>query len=139
MTLVAACGSTSSSTGTPRTSWPPGPIAGARVLAVLSLPGAGGRVGPTASPLDTGAQIARFTAQFRLPAMRVRVRAAVRGGAGRPVVGQVVAVGCDHPRGVDVTADGSGRVVLSPRAVASRLPECRTAVTTVAVAALPHR
>ena len=57
---------------------------------------------------------------------------------GHDVVGQVVAVGCDRPPGVDVMADNDGDIRLVPHEVASPLEECLAAVTTVAVAVLPR-
>ena len=152
LVITAACGSTSSSSvatdpsrgpasdpaGNP--TWPPGPIPDAHVLPLISMTAAGGKATPVATPLDTEAQVARFTAQFRMPAIRHRIRAAVAGSStsgDRALVGQVVAVGCDRPPGVDVVANADGRVELVPHEVASPLQECLAAVTTVAIAELP--
>ena len=53
-------------------------------------------------------------------------------------MGQIVAVGCDRPPGVDVMADAAGDIRLVPHQVASPLEECLAAVTTVALAVLPR-
>jgi hypothetical protein len=153
LVITAACGSTSSSSlatdpsrgpasdpaGNP--SWTPGPIPDAHVLPLISMTAAGGQEGRVATPLNTEAQVARFTSQFRLPALRNRIRAAIGDELKAPdhdIVGQVVAVGCDRPPGVDVIANADGRVELVPREVASPLQECLAAVTTVAIASLPR-
>jgi hypothetical protein len=111
------------------------------VLPLISMTAAGGREAHVATPLDSEAQIARFAAQFRMPAMRHRIRAAIGDGLRSPdhdIVGQVVAVGCDRPPGVDVVANADGQVELVPHEVASPLQECLAAVTTVAIAELPR-
>jgi hypothetical protein len=157
LALTTACGSTSSSSvatdpsgsgldpaGTASSSgpsWPPGPIDGATVLPLITVTGAGGRVAGVAAPLNTRAEIHAFAAQFRQPAMEARIRDILRTelkAPDRDVVGQVVSVGCDRPPGVDVVADQEGRVQLVPHEVASPLPECLVAVTTVAIAVLPR-
>jgi hypothetical protein len=154
LALTAGCGSTSSIAADPGSNpsgpahdpagnptYPPGDISGARVLPLVSLTGGGGRVQPLASPLNTPGQVAAFNRQFRAPAMRYRIRGAISRELRVPdhlIVGQVVAVGCDRPPGVDVMADQSGQVQLVPHEVASPLQECLAAVTTVAIAVLPH-
>jgi hypothetical protein len=153
LVTTAACGDTSSSSvatdpsrgpasdpaGHP--SWTPGPIADAHVLPLISMTAAGGKEARVATPLDSEAQIARFAAQFRMPAMRHRIRAAIGDGlqsSDHDIVGQVVAVGCDRPPGVDVVANADGQLELVPHEVASPLQECLAAVTTVAIAELPR-
>ena len=149
---VSGCGSSSSSTvatdpssnpasdpaGNP--SFSPGPIPGARVLPLISLTAAGGASSPVATLLSSTSDVDRFVTQFRMPAMQNRVRTVVRRALKEPdhlVVGQVVAVGCDRPPGVDVMAGSDGHVQLVPHEVASPLQECLAAVTTVAIAVLP--
>jgi hypothetical protein len=137
--VTAGCGSTTSSTVAGPDSPSPGPVTGAHVFPLISMTGGGGRVSQLASELDTPAQVKAFTAQFRVPAIthqitEVLARAAPRG---QPLFGAVVAVGCDRPPGADVILDGAGRVEIVPREVASPLPECLAAVTTVAIAAVP--
>jgi len=106
---------------------------------LISMTGAGGRVSSTGSPLETPAQVHGFTRQFRVPAMAHRVAdAAARAEQdGHLTFGAVVAIGCDRPPGVDVVLDASGNVQILPREVASPLPECLAAVTTVAVVSVP--
>jgi hypothetical protein len=156
LVITAACGNTSSSSvatdpsqgpsqgpasdpaGKP--SWPPGTISDATVLPLISMTAAGGREARVATPLNTEAQIARFASQFRMPAVWHRIRAAIGDelkASDHEIVGQVVAVGCDRPPGVDVIANDEGQVELVPREVASPLEECLAAVTTVAIAVLP--
>jgi hypothetical protein len=146
---ATACGSSTSSTasGGPSSapagsaSWPPGPIAGAQVLPLISLTGAGGHSSRLATPLNTESQIKAFSRQFRGPGMQTRIHRALGNQLTAPdhdLVGTVVSVGCDQPPGVDVVADAQGRVQLVPHAVASPLQECLAAVTTVAVAVLPQ-
>jgi hypothetical protein len=119
----------------------PGPISGAHVLPLVSMTGAGGRPSAVAQPLDDPAQVAAFVRQFPSPTTQHRLRSVISGlrvPAGKHLVGQVVTLGCDRPPGVDVVAD-SGSVRLVPQKVASPLPECLAAVTTVAFAVLPAR
>ncbi len=149
--LLGGCGSSSSSSvATDPSSGPasdpagnptfsPGPIPGAHAQ-LVSLTAAGGVASQVATPLSSVSDTDRFVAQFRMPAMQNRVRAAVQKALESPdhlVVAQVVAVGCDRPPGVDVMAGQDGRVQLVPREVASPLEECLAAVTTVAVATVP--
>jgi hypothetical protein len=148
LAVTTACGSSTSSTAsddppTPSdgSSWPPGPIADANVLPLISLTGGGGHVSVVAAPLDSGRQIAAFSRQFRAGAMEQRIRALLGDELKAPdhdIVGAVVAVGCDRPPGVDVVANATGQVELVPHEVASPLPECLAAVTTVAIAVLPR-
>lgn len=138
LAVTAGCGTSSSTTATPGPSEPSdGPIEGAQVT-LVSQTGGGGRVSTAASSLDTRAQVAAFTRQFRAPAMAHQITKAVAGAAksGQPVFGAVIAVGCDRPPGADVVLAG-GQVQIVPREVASPLPECLAAVTTVAVASVP--
>ena len=139
LVATAGCGSSSSSTAGGPDSPSPGPVAGAHVYPLISMTGGGGRVSTVASELDTPAQVRAFTAQFRVPAVTHRITSTVEKAqsSGHPVFGAVVAVGCDRPPGVDVILDGSGRVEIVPREVASPLPECLAAVTTVAITSIP--
>jgi hypothetical protein len=138
---LTACGSSSSSTteADPGSASPSGPIPGARVLPLVTLHAVAGHVSE-AMPLDTPAQVDAFVQRFPGALVQKRVRGALRAplaGAGSPVVGAVVASGCDVPPGVVVTADGHGGVSIVAREVASPLPECLVPVTTVALVALP--
>jgi hypothetical protein len=149
--LTAGCGS-SSSTATdpgqgPRSdpagvpSRTPGPVPDAKVLPVISMTGAGGRVGSTATLLNTRADVRAFGQQFGMPGMWHRIQHEVGGlqkSSDHDVVGQVVMVGCDIPPGVAVNVNDQGDVVLVPKEVASPLEECLAAVTTVAIAVLPR-
>ena len=147
--FTAGCGSSSSSVAMDPASDPagnpsraPGPVAGAHVLPLISMTGAGGRVQTRATLLSTHADIASFARQFRVPAIRHRIITAVDGahaGRGEQVYGQIVAVGCDRPPGADVVVTEAGDVQLLPHEVASPLEECLAAVTTVAIAVLPSR
>jgi len=141
---TAGCGSSASSTAaqdpsasaSPPTTGPSSP-AGAQVH-LTSLTGAGGQPG-AAVPLNTPEQIARFTRQFRAPAMQHRIRAiAERVGTDGDVWGSVVMVGCDRPPGAAVQVGGSGTVTITPYDVESPLQECLAAVTTVAIAVVPQ-
>jgi hypothetical protein len=152
--LVTGCGS-SSTTATDPASDPagspssspsagqsrsPGPVSDAVVLPLISMVGAGGRPSTIAAPLNTPREIDRFVQQFPAPTTQQRLRSAIAaapGGPGSDVVGQIVAVGCDRPPGVDVVVDPDGRVELVPHEVASPLPECLAAVTTIAIAVIP--
>jgi hypothetical protein len=119
----------------------PGPVDGAKVVLVSMTGGSGGRPSTTASELDSRSDVARFLAGFNPPIMRAHLGAAIdtaRRSTDRDVYGQVLAVGCDRPPGADVVVDEGGQVSLVPHEVASPLPECLAAVTTVAVATLPQ-
>lgn len=150
VTLTAGCGGSSSTAtdpdahpasdpaGSPSAS--PGRIRGATVLPLISATAAGGRGGTVATALDSAADVARFTAQFRGPGLAAQVQAAVAGrlrAGDQDVVAQVVAIGCDRPPGVDVMRNPDGSVSLVPHEVASPLQECLAPVTTVAIAVLP--
>jgi hypothetical protein len=136
---TAGCGSSSPSTANGADSPTPGPVTGAQVLPLISQTGGGGRVSTSASLLDTKTHVRAFTQQFRAPGMSQRITAEVAQAekSGHLVFGAVIAVGCDRPPGADVSLDGSGNVQIVPREVASPLPECLAAVTTVAIASVP--
>jgi hypothetical protein len=139
---LTACGSSSSSTtaADPASAAPSGPIEGATVLPLVALHAVAGHVSG-AMPLDTPAQVDAFVQQFPGAEVQRRVRGALRSpltDAGSPVVGAVVASGCDVPPGVVVTADGHGGVSIVAREVPSPLPECLVPVTTVALVRLPR-
>jgi hypothetical protein len=138
LAVTAACGSTSSTVGSRPDSPSAGPVQGAHVT-LFSLTGGGGRVSTRATLIDTPAQLRRFTTQFGQTPMRNLVQKHVMQArnAGLVVYGAVVEIGCDRPPGADVSLDGSGNVVITPREVASPLPECLAAVTTVAIASVP--
>jgi hypothetical protein len=140
LVATAGCGSSTSSTTTTSPNSPsPGPVTGAHVYPLISMTGGGGRVSQLATELDTPAQVTAFAAQFRAPALHHRIVATVAKAEprGLAVYGAVVAVGCDRPPGVKVVLDGSGRVQIVPEEVASPLPECLAAVTTVAIVSVP--
>jgi hypothetical protein len=140
LVVTAGCGSTTSSpaAGDPSASDPNGTIDYTKI-ALISVTGGGGQVSPVASPLVTQAQISSFVRQFRVTTMAQRVRQAVANAEvpnGSNVYGAVIAVGCDRPPGFDVTR-GNGQPQIVAREVASPLPECLAAVTTVAIVAVP--
>src|SRR4051812_38472234 len=117
----------------------PGPVAGAKVLPLISQTGGGGRVSTRATLLGTRAQVAGFTRQFRSPALAGRINAAVAEAAksGYLVYGAVVGLGCDRPPGAVIALDANGDVEITAEEVATPLPECLAPVTTVAVATVP--
>jgi hypothetical protein len=107
-------------------------------VALISQSAAGGEVGHRATVLDSHAAVAAFARQFRTDALGHRIETAIRKAdvpRDRTVVGQVVALGCDVPPGVEVHATG-GRVAIEPKPVPSPLPECLVAETTVALVAV---
>jgi hypothetical protein len=140
--VTAACGSAGSSTNTsgggPGSPTPGTAVPGARSV-LVSQTAAGGKPSVDATVLETPAQVARFTQQFRLPGMRMQIQHAVDRMAahGQVVVGAVVSVGCDRPPGVDVVYGENTNIRLIPHEVASPLQECLAPVTTVAVASVP--
>jgi hypothetical protein len=138
---TAACGSSSSTTGGaggPDTPKPGTVVPGAHTV-LVSQTAAGGRVAAQATALDTPAQVAAFVGQFHMPAMRLLVERALSRlkHDRRPLVGAVVAIGCDRPPGVDVVYGADTTIRLLPHEVASPLPECLVPVTTVALASVP--
>lgn len=149
--VTTGCGSSSSDTATDPERGPasdaaglpsrtPGPIEGAKVLPLLSMTGAGGQPQPTATVLNTRADIQAFARQFRVPAMWHRIQSEIDEALAIPghrIVGQIVMVGCDRPPGADVVVNKDGDVELVPHEVASPLQECLAPVTTVAIAVLP--
>jgi hypothetical protein len=149
--LTAGCGSSSSTATDPGKgpvsdpagvpSRTPGPVSDARVLPLISMTGAGGRVESTATLLNTPADVRSFAQQFGQPAVWHRIQHEIgdlQKSSDHDVVGQVVMVGCDRPPGATVTVNTQGDVVLVPGEVASPLQECLAAVTTVAIAVLPR-
>jgi hypothetical protein len=151
MSLTAGCGSSSSTATDPGNdpasdpagvpSRTPGPLPGARVLPLISMTGAGGHAQGTATLLNTRADVQSFAHQFGMPAMWHRIQSAVAAVQDEPdqdVMGQIVMVGCDRPPGVVVNVNADGDVELIPKDVASPLPECLAAVTTVAIAVVPR-
>jgi hypothetical protein len=140
LAVTAGCGSTTSSTaaGDPSASDPNGTIDYTKV-ALISMTGGGGTSSTLSSPLDTTAQVSAFVRQFRVAPMAQRVRREVARAdvpAGSHLYGAVIAVGCDRPPGFEVIR-GNGRPQIVPQEVASPLPECLAAVTTVAIVAVP--
>jgi len=108
-------------------------------IAVIGQSAAGGRVDPHATVLDDDAAVAAFTRQFRTDATRQRIETAISKAdvpSDRSVVGAVVSLGCDVPRGVSVHASGSG-LTITPTPVASPKQECLVAVTTIALVSVP--
>ena len=146
--VASGCGSSSSTasaeaTGPTQDASHPsaGPIAGAHVLPLVSIPAVAGQVSQRAVPLGSPAQVAEFVQQFAAPTVVNRVRAALQPAlrkAGPNVVGAVVASGCDVPPGVTVSADGAGGVTIVAQQPSSHLQECLVPVTTVALVDLPH-
>lgn len=137
---VTACGSAGSSTATDGSS---SPSAGSTLpytaKTLISVTGAGGTTSVTATRLDTDAQVTSFARQFNGDAMLHRIQAFQRREDGQVpggIYGAVVAVGCDRPPGVDVLQGADGTVQIVPHEVASPLPECLAAVTTVALVVL---
>lgn len=141
LVTTTGCGSSTSSTAAQdpgASSSGPASTTGADVH-LISLTGAGGRPSSTALPLNTPDQVAAFVQQFRVPAMKNRIRAfTAHLGSDDDLQGAVVAVGCDRPPGAAVQVTGSGTVMIVPYDVESPLPECLAAVTTVAIAVLPQ-
>ena len=147
LALTAGCGSSSSSIAMDPASDPagnpsltPGPVEGAQVLPLISMTGIGGHASTSAAPLNSSRDITEFVGQFPSPLTQKRLRSAIAAAPSMPghdLVGQVVAIGCDRPPGVTVMVNKDGRVELVPHEVASPLPECLAAVTTVAIAVLP--
>jgi hypothetical protein len=148
--LTAGCGSSSSTATDPGKapasdpagvpSRTPGPVAGAKVLPLISLTGAGGRAEGSTSLLNTPADVRAFAHQFGVPAMWHRIQSEVRDvqSPDHDVVGAVVMVGCDRPPGAGVSVNASGDLVLTAQEVPSPLEECLAAVTTVAIAVVPR-
>jgi len=139
LAATAGCGSSTSSATAGPDSPSAGPIAGAKVLPLISLTGGGGQVSTSPTLLDTPATVRAFTQQFRAPALANRVSEAVARAkdSGYLVYGSVVALGCDRPPGAVVALDAHGDVQITPEEVASPLPECLAPVTTVAIATVP--
>jgi hypothetical protein len=139
--LVAGCGSDTghhdgpdgpAASGTPSSGSSAAPP---ETVAMLSQSNAGGRVDPAPTPLDSRAAIASFARQFHAGDLESRLQQAVDRhdpGPGRVLVAAVVSIGCDVPRGAEVsrTADG---LEVTAQAVKSTTSECFVPVTTVAV------
>lgn len=137
---LAGCGDDDEKAADPGTSdsTTPDPEAEPVVLAVLSETNAGGTVSDVLSPVD-GVALDDFLAQLDSGSLGDEVRAEVEGhdpAEGHSVGAAVVAIGCDVPPGVRVTASGDGWAV-APDKVRDPLPECFAPVTTVAVVDVP--
>jgi hypothetical protein len=102
---------------------------------VIGLPAAGGTVDERGTVLDDDAAVSAFAEQFRNDAAGERIRAAVDKAdvpSGQTVVGAVVAIGCDVPRGVTVHAAGDGLAITAMK-VRRPMQECLVPVTSVAL------
>ncbi|MGZ6754011.1 MAG: hypothetical protein ACXVEJ_11180 [Nocardioides sp.] len=108
-------------------------------VAMVSMTGGGGRVSTRGTVLGDDAAIAAYARQFRTGAVGDQIRAKAAAAHlpdGRSLVVAVVAIGCDVPPGVHVTA-AAGGVVVTPDKVASPLPECLAPVTSIALVSVP--
>lgn len=103
-------------------------------VAILHATAAGGETSTAPVVLDSDAAVADFVAPFTRGDLGQQVQAtyaATKVPDGRTMVGSVVSIGCDVPPGVTVSAtDG---LTITPKKVASPLPECLAPVTTVAL------
>ena len=104
------------------------------VVSLISETGAGGRVSESATPVTDDRALRGFTRQFRSRSLAAKVGDATDGGRDPGVTTYVatIAIGCDIPPGVTVTAGEAGLLV-SPTKVTDPLQECLAPVTTVAV------
>jgi hypothetical protein len=129
-------------TSTPPTDAPTtGDAVDFEVVEMITETAAGGTVdaGAAAVPLGDDTAVQEFTAQFTSEAMTTRVQDAVDKAAVSDdmlLYGAVVAVGCDSPGDVSVTAGDQGLVITADK-VPSPKPECFAPMTTVALVLVP--
>jgi len=108
------------------------------VLALVHETNAGGTVSDQLTPIG-GDGLLDFLTQFDSSSLSEQVMALVDDNPpaeGHELMAAVVAIGCDVPPGVRVSADGAGWTV-SPDKVTAPLQECLAPVTTVAVVDVP--
>jgi len=109
-----------------------------KLVYLITETAAGGGTGP-AVPLAGDGALQQFNGQFETDAMTHRVRDAVRQTDvpdGMLLYGAVVAVGCDAPTDVTVTADDAG-VMINAVEVPNPMQECFAPMTTVALVLIP--
>lgn len=109
-----------------------GPASEAGAVQLVSQTSGGGRSEARATPLTDEAAVDRYLAGLD-GALAAKLRAAITrsGGPGRELYAQVVAVGCDVPRGASASVGRT--VVVRAEPIASPRPECFAPVTTVAL------
>ncbi|KQZ67169.1 hypothetical protein [Nocardioides sp. Root151] len=103
-------------------------------VAILHATAAGGETSAAPVVLDSDAAVADFVAPFTRGDLGQQVQTtydATKVPDGRTMVGSVISIGCDVPPGVTVSAADS--LTITPKKVASPLPECLAPVTTVAL------
>jgi hypothetical protein len=111
------------------------------LVELITETAAGGQVdaGAAAVPLGDDTAVQEFTAQFTTGAMQTRVQEAVDKAAvtdDMVLYGAVVAVGCDSPDDVAVTAADEGLVITALK-VPDPKQECFAPMTTVALVLVP--
>lgn len=104
------------------------------MVSLVSETAAGGKVSKTATPVTDIRALDGFTRQFESTSFVAKVADAVDGRRDAGIVTYVatIAIGCDIPPDVTVTAGEAGLLV-SPTKVTDPLQECLAPVTTVAV------
>jgi predicted small lipoprotein YifL len=111
------------------------------VVDIITVTGAGGQLdaGAPAVPLGDDAAVQQFDAQFNSEQLTTEIQEAVAGAAvteDMRLYGAVVAIGCDEPGQLFVTASGQGPIITAGE-VPSPRPECYAAMTTVALVLVP--
>lgn len=109
-------------------------------VAILSGTATGGSADQDAFPLAPGSrrEVARLVRDLTRPELAREVRRVVRETEvpdGRVLVGAVVAVGCDVPSDIEVSAGDAGGIRMEPVWTGvERLQECFAPVTSIGIA-----
>ena len=110
------------------------------VLAIVSETAVGGTVSEQLTPVSEPGALSAFLEQFENGAFSEEISAEVEGhdpADGSVVAAAVVAIGCDVPPGVTVTAADDGYVVRADK-ITEPLKECFAPVTSVAIVEVPQ-
>ena len=113
----------------------PGDAVAFDLVDTITVTAAGGAVSEVAVPLTDAAALEDFLAQFESPDLTAQIQDAVAGAdvaEGKELYAAVVAIGCDSPTDVTVTASDAG-LVITARKVPSPMLECFAPMTTVAL------
>jgi hypothetical protein len=141
--VLAGCGDDDSGSvaDDPAPTASPSPTVDFEVVEMITETAAGGQLdaGAPAAPLSDNAAVQQFIGQFGSDQITTRIQEAVDQapvGEDELLYGAVVAIGCDAPGQVFVSAADEG-VVITAGAIPSPHLECYAPMTTVALVLVP--
>jgi hypothetical protein len=128
----ASPSTTSSSSDSPSSGVNPGDY---EVVDIIAATAAGGRLAPRLVPVDSNKALKVFLQPFRSNILTTEVKEAVKkhqSEAGYTLHATVVAIGCEVPKKVKVSASGAARAVYPPKPPGP-IVQCFAPMTTVAL------